>query len=205
MNHSWVQYILDSAELRGCVMFRLELETLRSKKDQLDSIVERLQRLEGKSWLQNREINAASPSLNGTASKSVMKDGPNVWHWTGPANINGEDRKVYSGLERLHYHVVVLNWRSVKCDWDPNDRTAVSQPNAGSSVPTRGDSPTIPQAIPERRQMMTRDRDLSEADYAWGTTLGQANGVDLKTLANAEARRLEVLWEAEGSLLKIDK
>ena len=53
--------------------------------------------------------------------------------------------------------------------------------------------------------MMTRDRDLSEADYAWGTTLGQANGVDLKTLANAEARRLEVLWEAEGSLLKIDK
>ena len=174
--------------------------------------MEHLQRLEGNLCLDDQHDNDASLVAKPTAVKLLMRDRPEVRHWTGPANINGEDREIYSGLERLHYHVVVLTWRSVQCDWNSTDRMAVSQPNAGSAMSTRNGYPTVQWKI--IRDMMTRGGEFDicpKPNQEWYTTVDQAHGVEaarrrmfLKAFADVEAKRIAVEWESKCSLLKFE-
>nr|POE74671.1 hypothetical protein CFP56_37202 [Quercus suber] len=104
-----VQNLLDAEELGVVEELRLELETLESRKDQLDEIVQRLVLLEGNPKLvepTNRECQ--------TAAKFVCNTTPTMDTWTGPTDINQEDRAIFRGLDRLVYISKTITWTNVQ-------------------------------------------------------------------------------------------
>lgn len=92
----WVRKLLQSDEaIRGHVSeFRLELETLAWKVDQLRSIVESLKTA--------GDYGKARWDLIEPFEEST---------WSGPTNLGGQEHDVYAKREKLDYVVVTLKWK----------------------------------------------------------------------------------------------
>lgn len=101
----WFQAMLDSPDLRSTQTLKLELETLHYKVDQLMPIVNRLKRLESKEY----ESHAIEGKATTTKFKLVGE--PEVFTWSGPTDINGQQFGPYRGKTSLNYHVVTMTWR----------------------------------------------------------------------------------------------
>nr|POE47170.1 hypothetical protein CFP56_00502 [Quercus suber] len=104
-----VRYVLDAEELGVVERFQLELETLDSRRDQLDEIVQRLVSLEGKPKL----VEPTNAECE-TAVRFVCKTTPTMDTWTGPTNINKEDREIFQGLDRLVYVTRTITWTNIR-------------------------------------------------------------------------------------------
>ena len=102
----WFQAMLDSEDLRSTYILKLELETLDYKFErQLMPIVERLSRL------QSAEYETHVIDGKPTKTRFEFKGDPEVYHWSGPANIAGQNYAPYSGKSSLNYQVITLTWR----------------------------------------------------------------------------------------------
>ena len=102
---SWFQAMLDSPDLRSTQTLKLELETLDYKVVQLMPIVERLKRME------SREYETHIVDGQAMTTKFVLHGEPEVYTWTGPANLDGGEYLPYRGKTSLDYHVLTLTWR----------------------------------------------------------------------------------------------
>jgi len=98
--------LLNGPSLRGVEEFKLELEILGEKRNRLQPIIDRLMQLEGA---------PRSNILSTSATKLAVKDAPETWRWTGPANVYGMKNEPYGSLKILHYRAVILTWQSVPC------------------------------------------------------------------------------------------
>ncbi|KAK5107887.1 hypothetical protein LTR62_000597 [Meristemomyces frigidus] len=105
LHESWVQAMLNSPDLRSTQVFKLELETLDYKTDQLEPIVERIKALVSEE--------KATHIVDGQAvtTKFVLSDRQDSYTWQGPTNIDGKIFTRYDGKDRLIYHVVTLTWK----------------------------------------------------------------------------------------------
>ncbi|RMZ21716.1 hypothetical protein D0859_14275 [Hortaea werneckii] len=101
----WVQALLDSPDLRNTEVFKLELETLDYKVDQLEPILEQIKQLES--------LEEKTHLIDGKPAKSkfILCRDPEVYSWEGPVNIDGQEFEPYEGKKILKYHVVTLTWR----------------------------------------------------------------------------------------------
>jgi hypothetical protein len=105
LDDTWVKTLLDTEELRSTHMFKLELETLDYKLEQLMIIVNRLRQLEG------AELTTHIIDGKPTTTKFVLHREPEIMEWSGPTNIGGKKHNVYAGMDRLDYRIVTLTWR----------------------------------------------------------------------------------------------
>ena len=224
LDERWVQSLLDAPQLGGVGEFRLELETLERNRDQLDNIVDRLRRLEGKPKL-------ADPcgSDRQTTSTFRIKSPPRVWHWSRSSKLDNKDWPVFGDLTELKLHVVVLSWRNEQntaetrtqklClamdEWARKlDRieSSLGMPYAGGITPRRLDA----LRRHERASLLSQDRWTrmafpTKAQMCWIQSVQQANSVHTDTryrfetmMGDMEAKRLTRKWEHCGSLLKFE-
>ncbi|TKA28223.1 hypothetical protein B0A50_04195 [Salinomyces thailandicus] len=100
----WVKNLLNTPDLRSTHLFKLELETLDYKADQLATIVQRIKGFE--SECKPTHVIDGKP----TATKFVLRGEPEVSTWKGPANIDNRTFDPYFGKKWLKYHVVTLTW-----------------------------------------------------------------------------------------------
>ncbi|KAK3112785.1 hypothetical protein LTR53_010582 [Teratosphaeriaceae sp. CCFEE 6253] len=105
LQYSWVEAMLNSPDLRSTHIFKLELETLDYKLDQLLPIVERLKRLE------SQEFETHLVDGKPTGTQFVLSDTEHRFTWDGPANLNNETFDPYEGKSRLKYQVITLTWK----------------------------------------------------------------------------------------------
>ena len=106
----WVQSILDASQLGGTQKFVLELETVESKVEQLDRVVERLKKLEGQpNFIDSADVN------NLQRSKFACTELLHRWHWTRSTGLGGGSFDVFKDLKELKLHVVVLQWCKRPC------------------------------------------------------------------------------------------
>jgi hypothetical protein len=106
----WVQTILDAPQLNGTQKFVLELETVESKVEQLERIVERLKRLKGEpNFIDSTDVNHLHHS------KFACTEPPQRWQWTRSTGLGGGCFDVFKDLNELKLHVVVLEWRRRPC------------------------------------------------------------------------------------------
>lgn len=68
-------------------------------------IVERLKRLESEEY--ETHVVHGKPAK----TKFVLTGEPEVYTWSGPTNINGENFGPYKGKSTLNYYVVILTWK----------------------------------------------------------------------------------------------
>ncbi|TKA46686.1 hypothetical protein B0A55_12871, partial [Friedmanniomyces simplex] len=106
LEDGWVEAMLNSPDLRSTQIFKLELETLDYKEDQLMSIVDRIKQFESEEFhthvIDGKEVK----------TKFVLADEEQkTYTWEGPANLDNETWDPYEGKGTLKYHVVTLTWR----------------------------------------------------------------------------------------------
>jgi hypothetical protein len=77
--------------------FRLELETFESHVDQLRPILESL-----KSATEPSEDDTVRWELTAPFGESS---------WSGPTNLGGEEREIYSQRDKLNYRITTMEWR----------------------------------------------------------------------------------------------
>ena len=220
----WVQSILDAPQLGGSETFKLELETLASKKDQLDPIVERLKRLEG-----NPTTVDPTDDANIQQNRFVFNAPPKAWEWTRSPRLDGRDWPVFKDLKELKLHVVSLLWRkqpstTARLQNAVQDNTlrnlviAAGQCSAGSSLPydtTPVHTPAMIMRMRARRALMNEMK-WSQVDnfsqfaasmQAWANEQAIRNETARRErfgrmFGDMEADRLMQQWKTNGSLLK---
>lgn len=209
LDDRWVQYLLNTPCLSAVEEFRLELETLERKQAQLQPIIERLRRLEGTP----RQAADSASDGNVQASKLVMKDAPQIWHWTGPARLHDKEYEPYRGLDKLRYHVTVLAWRSIKLP--PLERCpAATSSTARSVIPSLPvqdrlrPGETTAHAMRRARLKMPRldkENDVRKRAADQATAAEEARRqVFERAIGDIEVKRLLEQWAANGSLLKFE-
>lgn len=178
---AWVEALLSTPYLINLETFKLELETLRSKRDQMQPIVNRLSKLEGRARI------ADPATWTPSGKKMIVRDEPTVFTWSGPARINDQEYAPYKGLDKLDYHVVTLTWKPIKAPVSKEpilanpENTLGLQPIA-SAQPGHANLRT-PQQIMLARQ--ARHAQPSNANH-----MQQQH--DLQMLQAAQAYRLQV-------------
>ncbi|KAK4574746.1 hypothetical protein LTR86_001587 [Recurvomyces mirabilis] len=105
LHGSWVKHILNSPDLRSTHTFKLELETLDYKIDQLNAIIQRIKTFESDE--KETHIVDGKP----TTTKFVLVDRQDSYTWEGPTNINNGNFAPYDGKDKLKYHVITLTWK----------------------------------------------------------------------------------------------
>lgn len=95
----WIRQLLASPGASRVSEFRLELETLEWKVDQLRRIIEQL-RLVGE-------------AKEGGVARWELVEPFEEATWSGPVNLGGEDeyRYIYDGRIKLDYRVTTMKWR----------------------------------------------------------------------------------------------
>ncbi|KAK5124314.1 hypothetical protein LTR85_002017 [Meristemomyces frigidus] len=105
LQDGWVKAMLDSPDLRSTQTFKLELETLDYKVDQLAPILERLKGMVSEEM--ETHVVAGKPAK----TKFVLTGEPETCSWEGPANIDNQQFGPYADRSTLKYHVVTLTWK----------------------------------------------------------------------------------------------
>ncbi|KAJ9621491.1 hypothetical protein H2203_006977 [Taxawa tesnikishii (nom. ined.)] len=96
-NDAWLRAILNDPRRSYLQSFRLQLETLTARKQELDTIVDRLRQLEGTALLDGNEL------LRFTADETVK-----IVSWTGTSHINGQTWASYSGSDSISHHSITI-------------------------------------------------------------------------------------------------
>ena len=213
----WVRFILRELQASGVEEFKLELETLVSKKGQLDPIVERLRGLEGKPAF----IDPNDPE-SGEAPSFVINGPPQTWHWSRSPRLDDKDWPVFKDLSKLELLVTILTWknrhpisnRQLTSQPLPPVRTQSSPwPLPFNTTPAR--SPSMILRNRSRRAMMSEVKWNVPTSFPWHADAmrwdsdEKARKVeDLRRqrfdrmLGDMEAEKLKLEWTACGSLLK---
>lgn len=100
MDRRWVRKLLRSPEASRIAEFRLELDTLDWKVDQLRPIVEKLK--------------LAGEPKEGEDARWELVDPCDEITWSGPVNLAGHHHYIYEDREKLDYRVITLKWRRCK-------------------------------------------------------------------------------------------
>jgi hypothetical protein len=96
---TWLSDLLQSPEATHISEFRLELETLESHVNQLRPILESLKP-------------AAEPSKNDIVPvRWEILEPFEESFWSGPTNVGGEEREIYSQRDKLDYHITTMKWK----------------------------------------------------------------------------------------------
>ena len=217
----WVQAILDAPRIGGVEEFRLELETLKTKLDELKPIVESLKKLEG----QPTPVDPGDPNCR-IASTFVI-DRP-LWteEWSRSSRLDDKDWEVFKNVQTLQLHSTILRWKKKYSDQAP---VASLAPSPWATFQTPPGTPFFhvsSRAIfPPSRALQTRSRRalLREVtwsrptsfpwykDAMWWYSVEQATKVEEarkdtfeRMFADIEAKRFAQLWVETGSLLKFD-
>ena len=131
-NEDWIKALLDCEHMGGINEFRLELDTLDRKKAQLQPILDRLIKLEGRHILENPFSQTTT-----STTKFVCSDPPQFSPWEGPSRINDQERDVYAGQAKLKYHIVTLSWRAVPAP-TPEDPDSLTRCDAKAFIGSIG-------------------------------------------------------------------
>lgn len=214
LKEDWIQRALNSPLMQGIQRFELELETLTKNKDQLDPIVERISNLEG-SRIQ-------SESEPGRATQLKLVDKPEVWHWTGPPDINDHIDDAHRGMAKLDYHVVVLTWKAVPAgtleDGQPGVNPSKMDYLAHLQFMRLRRGPPPPRMITHTVRLHLLQGGWQKRQFPFGNYIVRKNEMEnaermeqvrrmqfLKAFANIEARRLAEDWKGKDSLLKFEE
>ncbi|KAK5681704.1 hypothetical protein LTS10_006237 [Elasticomyces elasticus] len=219
LQDSWVKALLNSPDLRSTQVFKLEMETLDYKVDQMMTIIERIKTIESEAY--------DTHIVDGKSMKTqfVLDEQVRTYEWDGPSNIANGTWDPYQGKGKLKYHVVTLTWRlrfpDVPRAFVPELRRAprVSSQRANLASPNLMERYAVTGPI-------TRERRLRGAHHHRRRTeqFGRMRRVGREILylsqRQAEAvqkaqrrqfeewqgvgylREVEARWEEEGSLLK---
>jgi hypothetical protein len=96
-NSDWLREMLLSPGATKISEFRLELETLESKVDQLRPILKDLESIGAVNEGEEERWKLVMPFEETT--------------WSGPTNLGGEEHQVYKNHDKLDYRVVTMKWR----------------------------------------------------------------------------------------------
>jgi hypothetical protein len=97
LDTDWVLNLLCSPHATSISEFRLEMETLAWRANELRPILDSL-----KSFLE--------PSLDDNIRWELIEPFEES-SWSGPTNVGGEDREVHSQRDKLDYRVTTLKWK----------------------------------------------------------------------------------------------
>lgn len=147
-------------------------------------------------------------------------DKPDVWQWTGPADINDHVDEAHQGMDKLDYHVMVLTWKAVPAvpNGDGQASIAPARTDYIEHLQSRGfrrrPQPTnittvrlhLLQGGWRRRQYpfgnhLVRKDDMENAEK----TEERRRMQFLKAFADEEAMNLQEQWKAEDSLLTFEE
>ncbi|KAK5735474.1 hypothetical protein LTR17_008172 [Elasticomyces elasticus] len=105
LQDSWVKALLNSPDLRSTQVFKLGMETLDYKVDQMMTIIERIKTIESEAY--------DTHIVDGKSMKTqfVLDEQVRTYEWDGPSNIANGTWDPYQGKGRLKYHVATLTWR----------------------------------------------------------------------------------------------
>ena len=219
LDERWVQAILDAPQLAGTELFKLELETIASKADQLNAILGRLQALVGTSL-------PVDPTNTTTVDerKFVCASPPKTWHWTRSSNLSGKMWPVFKDAKEVNLHVAVLIWRKQQSKpvADSTLTQVLRRTDPSPSFPlqfhaTPVHSPSMIMRLRSRRALMNEMRwnvPINFLHYAIALRShsdDQAIKVENvqrdhfeRMIGDMEANKLMQQWEASGSLLKFE-
>jgi hypothetical protein len=219
LDEHWVQSILDAPQLEGTQTVKLELETLASKQDQLEAIVERLQKLEG-------DLTPADPAddSNQQQNRFAFASPPEIWQWTRSPKLEGRDWPVFKHLKELKLHVVTLSWtKQLSSTLRPQNAVqeitskTMEQPSR-FPLPFRTNpinTPVMIMKMRARRALLNELRWDQPNNFAQYAAAVQAIANEQATrfenmckerfekmYGDMEAKRMLQQWQANGSLLK---
>lgn len=213
----WVQAVLDAPQL-GCVNeFRLELETLESKIEQLNRIVERLQRLEGKPLLVDL-VDHTRLDRN----KFVCKDPPRRWQWKRSTKLDGKNWAAFEDLKELSLHVVELSWKKQPTEplplMDTPQLSSTKERRSAFPLPFHTTpilSPSMILRMRSRKALMNEMKWSQSGGFSQYTLAMRAQSDEQavkhererrelfeRMIADMEANDIKQRWEGERSLLK---
>jgi hypothetical protein len=217
LDERWVQSILDAPQLAGTELFKLELETIASKVDQLNPILGRLQASVGASL-------PVDPTNSTTVDekKFVCASPPKTWHWTRSPTLSGKMWPLFKDAKEVNLHVAVLTWRKQQSKSVANSTLTqlLRRTDPSPSFPlqfhaTPFHSPSMIMRLRSRRALMNEMRwnvPTSFLHYAIALRShsdDQAIKVESvqrdrfgRMLGDVEANKLMRQWDATGSLLK---
>ena len=220
LDEKWVQAILDAPQLGGVDEFRLELETLSSKRKELDPIVERLRNLQGKP----SPISPADPNCQ-VAAPFVIATPLHTTSWSrSPQLVDREDWPIFKNMKTLDLHVVTLRWNKRRSN-EPfegtpdRSQTAMDQspfrPNVFMTATHGSYPPSLALRNRSRRTLLeyvSWNRHTSfpwYKDAMWWYSVEQATkGEDVRRerlarmFADIEAKKLMTEWKDSNSLLR---
>lgn len=99
---NWIRQLLQPHGLYQLQEFRLELETVEQRMNQLKPIVDHLCKLQG-------DYNKRGPE--GPWEVMAVAGSPTTTNWSGPVQVGGMTHPIYAGLDRLDYRVVTIVWK----------------------------------------------------------------------------------------------
>lgn len=97
LEHRWIRKLLGSPEATRISEFRLELETLEWKFNQLRPIVDKL-RLVGE-------------AKDGAVARWELVEPFEESTWCGPVNLGADEHAIYEDRDQLDYRVITMKWR----------------------------------------------------------------------------------------------
>lgn len=208
--------------LGAVVEFKLELETLESKKDQLEVIVQRLLQLEGDAKL-------AEPTDRDCliASKFVCKSPPVTNTWNGPTNINNTEVPIFQGLRQASYISKTITWTNTHFPIPERgaDKVALYPMLVGAQCTTlprnyhylSRDARGLPRPLMtwEHAQRVQSERLAAAPLLEKQNQVAKASAQQVEKygeqmrrmfedgMADLEAKRWTERWTTEGSLLRV--
>lgn len=93
----WIRRLLACNEAARMSEFRLELETLDWKVDQLRPIVDNLR--------------TAGQAKYSAHSRWELIEPSKEYAWSGPVNLGGREHAIYAHRDKLDYRVITMKWR----------------------------------------------------------------------------------------------
>lgn len=103
----WIRKLLACGEAARISEFRLELETLDWKVDQLRPIVDNLR--------------MAGQAKYRAHSRWELIEPFEEYAWSGPVNLGGREHSIYAHRDKLDYRVITMKWR-LRGATDPDRR-----------------------------------------------------------------------------------
>jgi hypothetical protein len=134
LNAGWVSELLQSSEANRVSEFPLELETLEWRIDQLRPIFESLK-------------SATEPRENDTIRWELLEPFEEI-SWSGPTDLGGKDRAIYSERNKLDYRITTMRWK--RCE-DAAKKIEQWWHEEGSLLKLLGDT-----AIPDKSEDCSR-------------------------------------------------
>lgn len=212
---NWVQRMLDCPLLSAVDEFALELETDERKTDQLDAIIQKVIKMEGKPKLAD-----LAGQHRTSACKFVFNGRPAAMRWTRSPRINNMDYETYTGMSMLRLRATTVVWRNRACDLpEPVPQAAYTGHSGldeglvfpGFTVRTSHALIFRSRALRERMRSggWMAGRFPEKEDEMWSGSVRKAVQWQCdekaryeKMLGDIEAGKLVGQWERQGSLLK---